>query len=52
MKYAIAIVGLGVWLIIEGIGSIIKYRKQTLLEHLVRVIRAAVGATLIILYVY
>jgi hypothetical protein len=40
---------LGVWLIIDGVGSIIEYEKQSTLEQLVRVVRAAVGILLIIL---
>jgi len=50
MRYAFVIVFLGIWLIIDGIYSIIKYRKQTWQEHLIRVIRAGGGAALIILY--
>jgi hypothetical protein len=50
MQFAIVIVGLGIWLIIDGLYSIFEYRKQTLQEHLVRVIRASVGVTLITLY--
>ena len=50
MEFAIAIVGLGIWLVIDGFYSIFEYRKQTLQEHLIRVIRAGVGITLITLY--
>ena len=50
MEFAIVLVGLGVWLVIDGLFSIFEYRKQTLQEHLIRVIRAGVGVTLIILY--
>lgn len=40
---------LGIWLVIDGVGSIIFYHKQTLKEHLIRVIRAGAGVTLIAL---
>jgi len=50
MEFAIVIVGLGIWLMIDGLYSIFEYRKQTFKEHLIRVIRAGVGLTLIILY--
>ncbi len=50
MKFAIVIVGLGIWLVIDGLYSIFEYRKQTIQEHLVRIVRAGVGVTLIILY--
>jgi len=50
MEYAMVIVGLGAWLVIDGFFSIILYRKQTIQEHLIRIIRAGIGVTLIILY--
>ena len=50
MKFAIVVVGLGIWLVIDGLYSIFEYRKQTIREHLMRVIRAGVGVTLITLY--
>jgi hypothetical protein len=50
MEFAIVIVGLGIWLIIDGLYSIFEYRKQTLQEHLIRVIRAGIGVTLITFY--
>jgi hypothetical protein len=43
MKFAIVIVGLGSWLVLDGLYSIFEYGKQTLQEHLIRVIRAGVG---------
>jgi hypothetical protein len=43
------LVGLGVWLVIDGVLSIVKYPKQTFPEQLIRVIRAAVGVTIIII---
>jgi len=46
------IAGLGIWLVIDGVGSIIFYHKQTLKEHLIRVIRAGVGVTLIALCIW
>jgi uncharacterized membrane protein len=50
MKFAIVIVGLGIWLVVDGLYSIFEYRKQTPQEHLIRGIRAGVGVTLITLY--
>jgi hypothetical protein len=40
---------LGAIIVVDGIGSIILYRKQTLPEHLVRVIRIVVGLIVICL---
>ena len=50
MEFAIVLVGLGIWLVIDGLFSIFEYRRQTIQEHLIRVIRACVGVTLIVLY--
>ena len=50
MEFAIVVVGLGIWLVIDGLYSIFEYRKQTLQEQLIRVIRAGVGVTLITSY--
>ena len=41
------LVGLGVWLIIDGVLSIVKYSRQTFPEHLIRIIRAIVGLVII-----
>jgi hypothetical protein len=41
--------GLGFWLVIDGVLSIIKYPKQSLPEQLIRVIRAIVGVIIIII---
>ncbi|HEX9261386.1 MAG TPA: hypothetical protein VF893_02550 [Candidatus Bathyarchaeia archaeon] len=41
------LVGLGIWLIIDGVLSIAKYHKQTFPEHLIRIIRATVGIVII-----
>ena len=43
------LVGLGIWLVIDGALSIVKYSKQSCPEHLIRVIRATVGIIIIIL---
>ena len=43
------LVGLGLWLIVDGVLSIVKYPKQTFPEQLIRVIRAALGVTIIII---
>ena len=42
------LVGLGIWLVIDGILSIVKYPKQSYPEHLIRVIRATVGVIIIV----
>jgi Short repeat of unknown function (DUF308) len=43
------LVALGLWLIIDGVLSVVKYPKQSLPEHLIRVIRATVGAIIIVI---
>lgn len=43
-----ALITLGIWLIIDGVYSIIEYWKQTPQEHLIRVIRAIVGMAIIV----
>jgi hypothetical protein len=43
------LVGLGLWLVLDGVLSIVKYPKQSFPEQLIRVIRATVGAILVIL---
>jgi hypothetical protein len=47
--FSVSLVAFGLWLIIDGVGSIIKYHYQTIPEHLVRVIRATVGVAIIII---
>jgi hypothetical protein len=46
---SIVLIGLGLWLIIDGFLSIIKYSKQSFPEQLIRAIRAAVGIIIIII---
>jgi hypothetical protein len=46
---SIVLVGLGLWLIIDGVLSIIKYSKQSFPEQLIRVIRATVGVIIILI---
>lgn len=41
------LVGLGLWLVVDGVFSIVKYPKQTFPVQLIRVIRAIVGVTII-----
>jgi hypothetical protein len=41
------LVGLGLWLVVDGVFSIVKYPKQTFPEQLIRVIRAAVGVIIV-----
>lgn len=43
------LIGLGGWLIFDGIASIIKYKKQSLGEQVIRVIRTAIGLTVVVL---
>lgn len=43
------LVGLGFWLVIDGVLSIVKYHKQTFPEQLIRVIRAMVGVVIIVI---
>jgi hypothetical protein len=43
----VVLVGLGLWLVADGVFSIIKYPKQTFLEQLIRIIRALVGLVII-----
>ena len=42
------LVGLGLWLITDGVLSIIKYSKQSFPEQLIRAIRATVGIIIIV----
>ena len=44
---SLVLVGLGFWLILDGVLSIVKYPKQTFPEQLIRVIRAAVGVIIV-----
>jgi hypothetical protein len=44
---SVLLVGLGLWLILDGVLSIVKYPKQTFPEQLIRVIRAIVGIIII-----
>jgi hypothetical protein len=46
---SVVLVGLGVWLVVDGFLSIVKYPKQSFPEQLIRVIRAAVGIIIIII---
>lgn len=46
---SVVLVGLGLWLIIDGVLSIAKYPKQTFPEQLIRVIRAIIGAIIIVI---
>ena len=43
------LVGLGIWLIIDGVFSIIKYPKQTFPEQFIRIIRVTVGVVIILI---
>ena len=44
---SVVLVGLGLWLVVDGVFSIVKYPKQTFPEQLIRVIRAIVGVTIV-----
>jgi hypothetical protein len=46
---SVVLIGLGIWLVIDGALSIAKYPKQSYPEHLVRVIRATVGVIIIVI---
>jgi hypothetical protein len=50
MNWPIIIAGL--WYIVDGIGSIIIYQKQSNLEHLLRIIRALGGVVLCVYSYY
>ncbi len=41
------LIGLGIWLVMDGALSIAKYPKQSYPEHLIRVIRAMIGVIII-----
>ena len=43
------LVGLGLWLILDGVLSIVKYPKQTFPEQLIRIIRAIVGTIILVI---
>jgi len=45
---SLILVVLGLWLIIDGVLSIIKYSKQSFPEQLIRAIRTIVGIVIII----
>ncbi len=45
--FSMVLVGLGLWLIVDGVFSIAKYPKQTFPEQLIRVVRATVGVVII-----
>ena len=45
--FSLVLVGLGIWLILDGVLSIVKYPKQTFPVQLIRVIRAIVGIVII-----
>jgi hypothetical protein len=46
---SVVLVGLGLWLVIDGVLSIVKYPKQSFPEQLIRIIRATVGVAIIII---
>jgi hypothetical protein len=46
---SMVLVGLGIWLVIDGVLSIAKYPKQTFPEQLIRVIRAIVGIIIVVI---
>ncbi len=43
------LIGLGIWLILDGILSIAKYPKQTFPEQLIRIVRATVGVLIVVI---
>ena len=46
---SVVLAGLGFWLIVDGVLSIVKYPKQTFPEQLIRVIRATVGVVIVVI---
>lgn len=46
---SLILVGLGLWLVIDGVLSIVKYPKQSFPEQLIRVIRATVGVVIVLI---
>jgi len=46
---SLILVVLGLWLIIDGVLSIIKYSKQSFPEQLIRAIRTIVGVIIIMI---
>lgn len=44
---SVVLVGLGLWLVVDGVVSIVKYPKQTFPEQLIRAIRAIVGVAIV-----
>ena len=46
---SVVLVGLGSWLIVDGVLSIVKYSKQTFPEQLIRAIRTIVGVIIIVI---
>jgi hypothetical protein len=46
---SVVLVVLGLWLVLDGVFSIVKYPKQTVPEQSIRAIRAAVGIIIIII---
>jgi hypothetical protein len=45
--FSAVLVGLGFWLAVDGVFSIVKYPKQSFPEQLIRIIRAIVGVTIV-----
>ena len=46
---SLVLVALGLWLVIDGVFSVVKYPKQTFPEQLIRVIRATVGVAIAVI---
>ena len=46
---SVVLVGLGFWLILDGVLSMVKYPKQTFPEQLIRVIRTIIGVIIIVI---
>ena len=47
--FSVVLIGLGVWLIVDGFISVAKYSKQSFPEQLVRIIRAIVGVIIVLI---
>jgi hypothetical protein len=50
-SFSVVLVGLGLWLVIDGVLSIVKYPKQSFPEQLIRLIRATVGVVIVLIAV-
>lgn len=50
--FSVVLIGLGFWLVVDGVFSIVKYPKQSFAEQLIRVIRATVGIVIVFIGIF